>query len=72
VHYHGALGNPSDRYLGDDPEAIKADIVDGLVALADEEFDAMLFAHAMPVASGGKDGVARVPDVTALNADQDP
>ncbi len=52
VHYHGALGNPSDRYLGDDPEAIKADIVDGLVALADEEFDAMLFAHAMPVASG--------------------
>ncbi len=54
MHCQGALGNPSDRYLGDDPDATQADIVDGLVALADEEFDAVLFAHVMPVASGGK------------------
>ena len=54
VHYNGALGHPPDQYIGDDPEAIKADIVDGLIALADEHFDAMLFAHGTPVSSGGK------------------
>jgi hypothetical protein len=36
------------------------------------EFDAMLFAHGIPVASGGKEGAAGVPGVPALNADQDP
>jgi hypothetical protein len=54
VHYGGELGHPPDRYIGDDPEAVKADIVDGLRPLAGEEFDAMLFAHGTPVASGGK------------------
>lgn len=54
IHYGDALGHPPDRYIGDDPEAIKADIVDGLVALADQDFDAMLFAHGTPVASGGR------------------
>jgi hypothetical protein len=54
VHYRGSLGHPPDRYIGDDPEAVKADIVEGLIPLADEEFDAMLFAHGTPVASGGK------------------
>ena len=54
VHYGGALGHPPDRYIGDDPEAVKADIVDGLVALTDEEFDVMLFAHGTPVAGAGK------------------
>lgn len=53
IHY-GDLGHPPDQYLGDDPEAIKADIVEGLVPLADEEFDVMLFAHGTPVAGGGK------------------
>jgi hypothetical protein len=53
VHY-GRLGHPPDRYLGDDPEAIKAEIVEGLVPLLDEEFDVLLFAHGTPVASGGK------------------
>jgi len=53
IHY-GQLGHPPDQYIGDDPQAIKADIVEGLVPLLDEEFDAMLFAHGDPVASGGK------------------
>ena len=53
VHY-GRLGHPPDQYLGDDPEAIKADIVEGLVPLLDEKFDVLLFAHGTPVASGGK------------------
>jgi hypothetical protein len=52
--YYGELGHPPDQYIGDDPEAVKADIVDGLVPLLDEEFDALLFAHGTPVASGGK------------------
>jgi hypothetical protein len=51
---YGQLGHPPDRYIGDDPEAIKADIVDGLVPLLDEDFDVLLFAHGDPVPSGGK------------------
>jgi hypothetical protein len=50
----GGLGHPPDQYLGDDPEAIKADIVQGLVPLLDEEFDAALFAHGTPIAQGAK------------------
>jgi hypothetical protein len=51
---HGGIGHPPDQYIGDDPEAIKADIVEGLVPLLDEDFDTLLFAHGDPVASGGK------------------
>jgi hypothetical protein len=51
---YGGLGHPPDQYIGDDPEAIKADIVDGLVPLLDEDFDTLLFAHGDPVAGGGK------------------
>lgn len=58
MHY-GGLGHPPDQYIGDDPEAIKASIVEGLVPLLDEEFDAMLFAHGTPVPSGGKEMLRR-------------
>ena len=51
---YGELGHPPDRYLGDDPDAVKADIVEGLVPLLDEDFDVLLFAHGDPVASEGK------------------
>ena len=50
---YGELGHPPDQYIGDDPEAIKADIVEGLVPLLDEDFDTLLFAHGEPVRSGG-------------------
>jgi hypothetical protein len=50
----GGIGHPPDRYIGDDPDAVKADIVEGLVPLLDEDFDALLFAHGEPIASGGK------------------
>ena len=53
IQYDG-IGHPPDQYIGDDPEAIKADIVDGLVPLLDEEFDVLLFAHGDPVPAGGK------------------
>jgi hypothetical protein len=51
---YGGIGHPPDQYIGDDPAAIKADIVEGLVPLLDEDFDVLLFAHGEPVASGGK------------------
>lgn len=51
---YGELGHPPDQYIGENPEAIKADIVDGLFPLLEEDFDAMLFAHGNPIPSGGK------------------
>lgn len=51
---YGGLGHPPDQYIGDDPEAVKADIVDGLVPLLDEDFDVLLFAHGTPIARDGK------------------
>jgi hypothetical protein len=53
IQYDG-ITHPPDQYIGDDPEAIKADIVEGLVPLLDEDFDVLLFAHGEPVPSGGK------------------
>lgn len=53
LHYDG-IGHPPDQYLGDDPEAVKADIVEGLVPLLEEDFDVLLFAHGLPVPSGGR------------------
>jgi hypothetical protein len=52
---HGGLGHPPDQYIGEDPDAIKADILDGLVPLAEQDFDVMLFTHGAPVSSGGKE-----------------
>ncbi len=54
VNYGGQLGHPPDQYLGDDPAAVKADIVEGLRPLLDEDFDVLLFAHGDPIPSGGK------------------
>jgi hypothetical protein len=51
---YGGIGHPPDQYIGDDPEAVKADIVEGLVPLLDEDFDALLFAHGEPIAGGGR------------------
>jgi hypothetical protein len=51
---YGGLGHPPDQFLGDDPDAVKADIVEGLVPLLGEDFDVLLFAHGPPVARGGK------------------
>ena len=51
---YGGLGHPPDQFLGDDPQAVKADIVQGLIPLLDEEFDVLLFAHGAPIAEGGK------------------
>ena len=51
---YGGLGHPPDQYIGDDPAAVKAHIVEGLVPLLDEDFDVLLFAHGTPIARDGK------------------
>jgi hypothetical protein len=51
---YGGLTHPPDQYLGDDPDAVKRDIVQGLVPLLDEEFDVLLFAHGAPLTRDGK------------------
>ena len=51
---HDGIGHPPDAYLGDDPDRVKADIVEGLVPLLEEDFDVLLFAHGEPVPSGGR------------------
>jgi hypothetical protein len=51
---YGQIMFVPDQYIGDDPEAVKADIVEGLVPLLDEDFDVLLFAHGEPVPAGGK------------------
>ena len=53
LNYDG-IRHPSDRLLGEDPEAVRAEILAGLESLLDENFDVLLFAHGDPVPSGGK------------------
>ena len=51
---YGGIGHPPDQYIGEDPAAVKSDIVEGLVPLLNEDFDVLLFAHGEPVPAGGK------------------
>jgi glyoxylase-like metal-dependent hydrolase (beta-lactamase superfamily II) len=51
---YGGIEHPPDRYLGDEPEGVKREIVEGLKPLLEQDFDALLFAHGDPVPAGGK------------------
>jgi hypothetical protein len=51
---HGVIGFVSDRLIGDEPEQVKALIVERLSSLLSEDFDNLLFAHGNPVVGGGK------------------
>jgi glyoxylase-like metal-dependent hydrolase (beta-lactamase superfamily II) len=59
VHWGGGtVGFVPDGYMGDDPEAVKR----GLRAsfkrlLAEEDFDALLFAHGDPITTGGREAL---------------
>jgi len=48
-----------DFLLGDDPEAVKAQLRERLAALLDLEFDTLLLAHGEPVVGGGRDALRR-------------
>jgi hypothetical protein len=50
----GSLAFMPDSLLGEDPESVKAGLRTNLARMLDEEFDALLFAHADPVLAEGR------------------
>ena len=48
------LGFVPDKYMGDDPEGIRAGLRDSFRRLLAHDFDALLIAHGEPVPAGGK------------------
>jgi hypothetical protein len=54
----GTLAFVPDSLMGDDPEAVKDGLRASLRGLLDEDFDALLFAHGEPLASGGHEALA--------------
>jgi hypothetical protein len=50
----GALAFVPDRLMGDDPEGVKQGLRESLRGLLEQDFDALLFAHGEPMASGGR------------------
>jgi hypothetical protein len=53
----GTLAFVSDPLMGDDPEGVKRGLRESLRRLSDEDFDALLFAHGEPMASGGHEAL---------------
>jgi hypothetical protein len=53
----GTLAFVPDSLMGDDPEAVKDGLRASLRGLLDEDFDALLFAHGDPMASGGHEAL---------------
>ena len=53
----GALAFVPDGLMGDDPEDVKVGLRESLRRLLDEDFDALLFAHGEPMASGGREAL---------------
>ena len=53
----GALAFVPDALMGDDPEGVKVGLRESLRRLLDEDFDALLFAHGEPMASGGREAL---------------
>ena len=49
----GELTFVPDWLMGDDPEGVKQGLLRSVRRLLDEDFDALLFAHGEPMASGG-------------------
>lgn len=58
MNYDG-LGFVPDRYIGDDPPAVKEAIRAAYGRLLDEPFDSLLPAHGAPIVGGGKDALRR-------------
>jgi hypothetical protein len=54
IRWEGRLTFVPDFLMGDDPEAVKAGLLESLRGLLELEFDAMTFAHGEPMPSGGK------------------
>jgi hypothetical protein len=52
--YGDVLGFFSDELLGDDPETVKAGLIDAFGGILTRDFDHLLFAHGEPLIGGGK------------------
>ena len=50
----GELAFVPDWLMGDDPEGVKRGLLASLRRLLEQDFDALLFAHGEPMASGGR------------------
>jgi hypothetical protein len=60
VRVNGELGFVPDSLMGDDPEEVKRGLLAGLERLLETtHFDALLFAHGDPLASGGNEALQR-------------
>jgi hypothetical protein len=57
IHY-GEIGVVPDNLIGDDPEAVKAQIRLRARALAEEGCDNLLFAHGLPLLGGGREALS--------------
>jgi hypothetical protein len=55
----GALDFVPDGLMGDDPAGVRTELCRSLGGLLDRDFDAILFAHGEPMASGGHEALAR-------------
>jgi hypothetical protein len=55
----GTLRFVPDFLIGDDPPAVKRELVAAFERLLDLDFDALLFAHGDPLATGGKAALER-------------
>ncbi|HEX8074382.1 MAG TPA: hypothetical protein VF545_05325 [Thermoleophilaceae bacterium] len=62
IRYDGKLGFVPDRYIGDDPQAVKRAIRESYARLLDEPFDSILVAHGQPQIGGGKEALRRFVD----------
>jgi glyoxylase-like metal-dependent hydrolase (beta-lactamase superfamily II) len=57
---YGGVGFVPDDLIGDEPERVKAEIRRRAAALAETEFEHLLFAHGTPLLGGGGDALAEV------------
>jgi glyoxylase-like metal-dependent hydrolase (beta-lactamase superfamily II) len=53
IHEDG-VGFVPDRYMGDDPDAVKSGVRESVRRLLDQDFDTALFAHGDPIVGGAK------------------
>lgn len=59
IHYGDEISMVPDSLLGDDPEKVKRGVRESVRALLERDFEAVLFAHGDPIASGGKAALRR-------------
>jgi hypothetical protein len=62
----GSLAFMPDRLLGDDPAGVREGLTENMRRMLEEDFDALLFAHAEPLLS---DGHARLDEFLAAQPD---